>query len=488
MNTWLTPDDNPTKITFEKITVIGDIMLDRYWFGDAKRISPEAPVPVVNINQQEDRLGGAANVALNLRSLDIPTTLVGIIGTDNEAKILHQLCVASGIQSSLTADASRPTISKLRIIGRHQHILRCDFEAIKNSDIEILTELRQNSFKAIDAANVLLLSDYGKGTLCDIATLIAYAKSQNKPILVDPKGHSFEKYRGATIITPNRSEFEAVVGICETEAQLLERGESLRQHLELDAILITRSEQGMTLIEANQSPITFQAQARDVFDVTGAGDTVVAILAAGIAKGLSLANAAHIANVGASIVVGKLGASSVTEQELMNALAFESDSAQLHQRAHHLVLSKEMLKAAMTQARLKGETIVMTNGCFDLLHRGHVTYLEQARRLGNRLVVALNSDASVTRLKGAPRPIMDELSRSAVLASLSSVDWVVIFESDTPQELIEYLLPDVLVKGGDYSIDEIAGAEAVIKNGGQVQIIDLIEGYSTSNAVNKIKM
>ncbi len=240
------------------------------------------------------------------------------------------------------------------------------------------------------------------------------------------------------------------------------------------------------LIEENQIPITFQAQARDVFDVTGAGDTVVALLAAGIASGLSLAEAAHIANVGASIVVGKLGASSVTKQELIHAL--EADVAQQHQRAHHLVLSKEALKAAMTQARLKGETVVMTNGFFDLLHRGHVTYLEQARRLGNRLVVALNSDASVTRLKGAPRPIMDELSRSAVLASLSSVDWVVIFESDTPQTLIEYLLPDVLVKGGDYSIDTIAGAEAVIKNGGQVQIIDLVDGYSTSKAVNKIKM
>ncbi len=486
MNTWLTQDDNLTKDTVGNIAVIGDIMLDRYWFGDAKRISPEAPVPVVNINQQEDRLGGAANVALNLRSLDIQTTLVGIIGADNEAKVLHQLCAERGIQSHLTEDASRPTISKLRIIGRHQHILRCDFESVKISEIKILNALRQNSFKAIDAANVLLLSDYGKGTLCEIETLIAYATSKNKPVLVDPKGHSFEKYRGATIITPNRSEFEAVVGICETEEQLLKRGEYLRQHLELNAILITRSEQGMTLIEENQIPITFQAQARDVFDVTGAGDTVVALLAAGIASGLSLAEAAHIANVGASIVVGKLGASSVTKQELIHAL--EADVAQQHQRAHHLVLSKEALKAAMTQARLKGETVVMTNGCFDLLHRGHVTYLEQARRLGNRLVVALNSDASVTRLKGAPRPIMDELSRSAVLASLSSVDWVVIFESDTPQTLIEYLLPDVLVKGGDYSIDTIAGAEAVIKNGGQVQIIDLVDGYSTSKAVNKIKM
>jgi D-beta-D-heptose 7-phosphate kinase/D-beta-D-heptose 1-phosphate adenosyltransferase len=243
----------------------------------------------------------------------------------------------------------------------------------------------------------------------------------------------------------------------------------------------------MTLIEKDKSPVTFQAKARDVFDVTGAGDTVVAVLAACIANGLSLADAVNIANIGASIVVGKLGASTVSRQELLAVLAQASDSKTLHERAHHLIVSKESLKSAMREAKQNGETVVMTNGCFDLLHKGHVTYLEQARKLGQRLIVALNSDASITRLKGDSRPIMDESSRATVLASLSSVDWVVIFEEDTPQSLIEYLLPDVLVKGGDYEISTIAGADAVIQNGGSVEIIDLVAGYSTSNAVNKIK-
>lgn len=471
------PLDNPTQKALS-IAVIGDVMLDSYWLGNTERISPESPVPVVTVKKIEKKLGGAANVALNISALDEKVSLTGLIGCDDAGTELQILCKNAHIENRLIIEKSYVTINKLRVISRHQHVVRCDFEDKQplNTQQSQLAACK----KSIDNAEIILFSDYGKGFLEEISELISYARVKNKIIMIDPKGTDFTKYKGSTLLTPNLSEFEAIVGPCKTEAILYEKAENLRNELALDALLITRSEKGMTLFQKDQSPMTLAAQARDVFDVTGAGDTVIALVATFLAKGHSLLEACRIANIGASIVVGKMGASTVTLDELHRAMKESS-------RAHHQILTKKELIEEIRIAHEKQEKIVMTNGCFDLLHKGHVLYLEAARRLGDRLIVALNSDASVKRLKGEDRPIMNESSRALVLASLSSVDWVVIFDDDTPEALIETLLPDVLVKGGDYTIEEIKGAPAVLKNGGEVKLIDFIEGYSTTKAIEKIR-
>ncbi|MBS7816923.1 bifunctional D-glycero-beta-D-manno-heptose-7-phosphate kinase/D-glycero-beta-D-manno-heptose 1-phosphate adenylyltransferase HldE [Wohlfahrtiimonas chitiniclastica] len=461
------------------ITVIGDLMLDRYWFGAAKRISPEAPIPVINIQETEDRLGGAANVALNLRSLDQSVVLAGAIGNDADGERFMALCNAHHIPTECWTNHALPTITKLRIISRQQHMLRCDFEeaGITHQTDEVY---HARLLKWIEQSAIVILSDYQKGFLSDPATYIAHAKAHNIPVIIDPKGLDFTKYRGATLLTPNRSEFEAVVGICPTEEVFIAKAEALRAELDLTALLITRSEEGMTLIQADEAPFTIPAKAQDVYDVTGAGDTVIATLAAMLAKGKPLTEAAVIANIAASIVVGKLGASQVTVDELNAAITSR-------ERAHHLVLTLDELQVELKAARANNETIVMTNGCFDILHKGHVTYLNEARQLGDRLIVALNSDRSIKALKGDNRPIMDQESRATVLASLSAVDWVIIFDEETPENLINALLPDVLVKGSDYTVDQIAGANAVLNNGGRVELLSFVDGYSTTKAIEKIK-
>ena len=462
-----------------KIAVFGDIMIDSYWIGSTNRISPESPVPVVNINHTENRLGGAANVALNISKMNCPVTLSGLVGVDHNAEELKNLCQKNAIQTDFVAENGFATIMKLRVISRQQHIVRCDFEEAPELTPALTQKITDSLHKIIDQNDLIVLSDYNKGFLSDPQSLIQYARSQGKFVMIDPKGDDFTKYRGASLITPNTSEFEGVVGKCKDEATLFAKAEALREELELEALLVTRSEKGMTLFEKGKAPVTFSAKAQDVFDVTGAGDTVIAMLATQIAKGTSLPQACKIANVAASIVVGKMGASYVTQEELDFALG-QSD------RPHNLVLSKEALLHEVKRAKMNNETVVMTNGCFDLLHRGHVKYLEEASKLGHHLIVALNSDSSVKRLKGESRPVMDEVSRATVLASLSSVAWVTLFEEDTPEELIKAVLPDVLVKGSDYSVEQIAGAEAVINNGGKVELIDFVDGYSTSKAIEKI--
>lgn len=462
-----------------KVAVFGDIMIDSYWIGSTNRISPESPVPVVNINHTENRLGGAANVALNISKMECPITLAGLVGIDAHAKELESLCQTNNIETDFVEEKGFSTIMKLRVISRQQHIVRCDFEEAPNLTPALIAKITDSLKATIDENDIIVLSDYNKGFLSDPQALIQYARSNNKTVIIDPKGDDFSKYRGASLITPNTSEFELVVGHCKTEEILFAKAEALRAELELDALLITRSEKGMTLFEKDKAPVTFSAKAQDVFDVTGAGDTVIAMIATQLAKGTPLPQACKIANVAASIVVGKMGASYVTQDELDYALG-QSD------RPHNLVLSKEALLHEVKRAKMNNETVVMTNGCFDILHRGHVKYLEEASKLGHHLIVALNSDASVKRLKGETRPIMDETSRATVLASLSSVAWVTLFDEDTPESLINAVLPDVLVKGSDYTVDQIAGADAVINNGGRVELIDFIDGYSTSKAIEKI--
>lgn len=462
-----------------RVLVLGDIMLDRYWEGGTSRISPEAPVPVVKVEQINDRPGGAGNVALNIAALGAAARLSGYTGDDEMADSLQDMLVGAGVECSFTRIAEHPTITKLRVISRHQQLIRLDFEEadLSNSGrplVELLPEQLQH-------CGALVLSDYAKGALADPAPLIAAARAAKVPVLVDPKGTDFSRYRGATLMTPNLHEFEAVVGHCPTEIELVARGEALMRELELAALLVTRGEHGMTLLRPGEEELHLPARAREVFDVTGAGDTVIAVLASAVAAGADLPQAVGLANMAASIVVGKLGTAAVSAPELRRAV-------QQEQGSERGVMSVEQLQIAIADARSQGERVVFTNGCFDIIHAGHVTYLEQAKQLGDRLIVAVNSDASVRRLKGKGRPINPQDRRMAVLAGLGAVDWVLCFDDDTPIPLLESLQPDILVKGGDYaSKEDIVGWEVVEGYGGEVQLLGVVDSVSTTAIVNKIQ-
>lgn len=459
------------------VLVVGDVMLDRYWHGPTQRISPEAPVPVVKVDQIEDRPGGAGNVALNIAALGAPAWLVGVTGADEAAEILQRRLNAAGVFCAFQAHPEQPTITKLRVLSRHQQLLRVDFEEPFATDGQAVLESVEH---LLDKVKVVVLSDYGKGALVNHQALIQAARARNLPVLADPKGKDFSIYRGATLITPNLSEFEAVVGVCATEQELVDKGLALIEELDLDALLVTRSEQGMTLLRRGEVELHLPARAREVFDVTGAGDTVISTVATALAAGEPLANAVALANLAAGIVIGKLGTAAISAPELRRAV-------QLEQGAGLGVLSIDQLLVAVEDARAHGERIVFTNGCFDIIHAGHVGYLEDARKQGDRLIVAINDDASVTRLKGPGRPINTVERRMAVLAGLGAVDWVVSFVEDTPEELLRQLRPDVLVKGGDYGIDQVVGAPIVQAYGGDVKVLRFVDSCSTTAIVQKIQ-
>lgn len=461
-----------------QVLVVGDLMLDRYWQGPTSRISPEAPVPVVKVEQHEDRPGGAANVALNVTALGAGVSLVGLVGKDEAGKALEKQLQSARVHCAFSVTESEPTITKLRVISRHQQLIRLDFEEPFSHDYS--DAIAEATSPLLSNVNVLVLSDYGKGTLSDCQQLIAEAKAQNVSVLVDPKGSDFARYRGATLLTPNLSEFETIVGHCKTEDELVSRGQSLAKELDLDALLVTRSEQGMTLIRADREELHFPARAREVFDVTGAGDTVISTLAAALAAGEDLPNAVALSNIAASIVVGKLGTAAISAPELRREVSKE-------QGAEKGVMSEEQLLIALADARSAGETIVFTNGCFDILHAGHVGYLEQARAQGDRLVLAINSDESVSRLKGPGRPINPVERRMTVLSGLEAVDWVLYFDEDTPERLLEKVRPDILVKGGDYGIDGVVGGEFVNSYGGEVRVLSFLDNCSTTAIVEKIQ-
>jgi D-beta-D-heptose 7-phosphate kinase/D-beta-D-heptose 1-phosphate adenosyltransferase len=460
-----------------RVLVVGDLMLDRYWQGAAARISPEAPVPVVHVKETEERPGGGANVALNMSSLGVKVSLCGLVGDDEAGSALEGHLQRAGVVCRLQRDASIPTITKLRVISQHQQLLRLDFEQpMWHAN---LSELEGHCRQLLDKADLMILSDYAKGTLQKPQTLIQMARLRGVPVLVDPKGSAFERYRGATLLTPNLKEFETVVGPCNSDSELRERGMALRERLNLKALLITLSERGMLLIRQDEPVLHLPTRAREVYDVTGAGDTVIGVLGAAIAAGLRLPEAAGLANLAAGLMVAKLGAGSVTPAELKGALRREGD--------FHTILDRNGLCTAVEEAHALGERIVMTNGCFDILHEGHVRYLQQARQLGDRLVVAVNDDDSVRRLKGEGRPINSVEQRMAVLAGLASVDWVVPFSEDTPEALICAVKPDLLVKGGDYRPEEIAGHDCVVNSGGEVKVLDFVPGRSTSRIVEAIR-
>ena len=460
------------------VLVIGDVMLDRYWHGATSRISPEAPVPVVHVRQGEERPGGAGNVALNIAALQAHSTVIAITGDDEAADLLTHSLEGAGVNCRFLRLAGVPTITKLRVISRHQQLIRLDFEDGFESfdNAALLAHYRA----ALPDCGAVVISDYGKGTLKPLRELIDTARAAGKPVLVDPKRTDFAPYAGASLITPNLNEFEAVVGPCRSEAELIDKGLELIHRHDLGALLVTRGEQGMTLLRTDHPELHLPAQAREVFDVTGAGDTVIAVLAAALAAGEELPAATALANIAAGIVVAKLGTATASVPEIRRALS-------VRREAGYGVLSEEQLMIAVEEARAQGERVVMTNGCFDILHAGHVGYLAEARKLGDRLIIAVNDDDSVRRLKGEGRPINPVDRRMTVLAALESVDWVVPFSEDTPERVICAVKPDVLVKGGDYKPEQIAGHQCVQAAGGEVKVLGFEDGVSTSRIIDAIR-
>ncbi|WP_294949191.1 bifunctional D-glycero-beta-D-manno-heptose-7-phosphate kinase/D-glycero-beta-D-manno-heptose 1-phosphate adenylyltransferase HldE [Sulfurivirga sp.] len=467
-----------SRFSTARVLVVGDVMLDRYWQGRAGRISPEAPVPVVNVTDEQARAGGAANVATNIAALGGQVTLMGVIGHDREGEALERLVRQQGVESTWV-HADSGTISKLRVLSHHQQLIRMDFE--QPAPPEAAEALAAQVAEQVADHDLLVLSDYAKGALGQVEGMIEAARRAGVPVFVDPKGRDFGRYRGATLIKPNQKEFELVAGVCRDEAEIEARGQTLIDQLSLSALLVTRSEHGMLLLEKGQPSYPLRAQTQEVFDVTGAGDTVMAVLATAHAAGHDLRQAAWLANEAASLVVRKVGTSVVTAAELSEHLR--------RKQAHlgYVAPDVDTLREAVRAAQARGERVVMTNGCFDILHAGHVRYLQEAAQLGDRLIVAVNSDDSVRRLKGDSRPVVPLQARMEVLAALGCVDWVIPFDEDTPARLICALKPDVLVKGGDYRPEEIAGADCVQAEGGEVRVLSFWDGFSTTDIVNRIR-
>ena len=470
---------NPTRVL-----VVGDVMCDTYLSGHVSRISPEAPVPVFESTEKRHVLGGAANVAANLRALGCDVRLAGVVGDDVAGRYVREQLRAQGIADDpLMQDAGRPTTEKTRLIARHQQLVRLDHESRLPLPAQLNTRILAGVQSILAEVDGLICSDYNKGVCTPdlLVPLFAKAKAANVPIFVDPKARDFARYRGATVLTPNLAEVRHATGEpVEDETSLTAAAESLLRQSAAQALLVTRGAAGMSLFHPVEGPQHLPAHTRDVYDVTGAGDTVIAAFAAAAIAGLSYAEAARLANVAAGIVVGKAGTAVVSREEL-----------EAHWQARIAPWQSKLrtcdeLSRALQQHRRRGERVVFTNGCFDLLHGGHVHYLQQARALGDCLVVALNDDASVRLLKGDGRPLRPQDERARVLAALACVDYVVLFGEPTPLALIKSLKPDVLVKGGDYTLETVVGRKEVEASGGTVHLIPYIEGVSTTELINKL--
>ena len=480
-----------------RVLVVGDVMVDRFIYGSVERISPEAPVPVMTISRTAAMPGGAANVARNVASLGAQVTLLGIVGRDAAAEELRaQIAALPTIRPELIVDASRPTTLKTRHVADRQQILRTDVENRAALDAPIAAALLERFQAALADTDVVVLSDYAKGVLSGevTAAAIAAARSAGRPVLVDPKSRAFAKYRGAAVLTPNRHELQAACGHeCDSDESVVAGARAVLAEGICDTLVVTRGADGMSIIPAHGNPQHMRTTAREVFDVSGAGDTAVAVMALGLARGAALPEAVRLANIAAAIVVGKRGTATVTSGEIIAHLeqlglaSFEGEAASAadgEQSPKHFTL--ETVGVLVARWRERGLKIAFTNGCFDLLHPGHVRLLEQARASADRLVVGLNSDLSVRRLKGPDRPVQSEAARATVLASLKSVDAVVIFPQDTPLELIGALEPDVLIKGADYSVETVVGADLVMQRGGKVLLVDLVPAQSTSSTIERM--
>jgi D-beta-D-heptose 7-phosphate kinase/D-beta-D-heptose 1-phosphate adenosyltransferase len=469
------------------VLVIGDLMLDRYVWGQTDRVSPEAPVPVVDVQSESLGLGGAGNVIANLVAFGASVSICTVIGTEGRGDDLIRLLDRPGVdRSGLVVEQGRRITEKCRLMAGHQQVVRFDAETREPPAAPSSRELMAAITRSLERpTGAVIVSDYGKGVCTEamVQGVIERAGALGVPVFCDPKGTDYAKYRGATAVTPNRREAaEATHRRIGDDAALAAAGQVLRTTLGSPYCLITLSEDGMALFDA-EGMTKIPTLAREVFDVTGAGDTVIAGIGFAVAAGLGMHEACRFANVAAGIVVGKLGSASVTFEEMTRHVLGSASSDRRRGKLVELGELGERLRAH----RCLGERIVFTNGCFDLLHRGHVQYLEAAAELGDVLVVGLNSDASVGRLKGAGRPIHGGEDRAFVLAGLRSVDYVVIFEEDTPLALIQAVEPDVLVKGGDYQPDTIVGAASVTARGGRVLTIPLVAGRSTSGAIQRIR-
>ncbi|MBX6376266.1 MAG: D-glycero-beta-D-manno-heptose-7-phosphate kinase [Acetobacteraceae bacterium] len=466
------------------VLVVGDAMLDRYVYGTVSRVSPEAPVPVLTVEREVAMPGGAGNVVRNLTALGGAVAFVSVVGDDQAGSDLTGLIGGQpGVEPWLLVQGGRATTTKTRFLAVGQHLLRADHEIVSPVHPRLAERLVRIASDAIAATAVMVLSDYGKGVLAGDTPqqLIAAARAAGRKVVVDPKGRDYSRYAGADLITPNRAELREATGMpVDTEPGIVAAAQALRTAHGFGAVLVTRSEDGMTLIDETGEVRHFPAEAAEVHDVSGAGDTVVAVVSAGIAAGLPLPVAARLANIAAGIVVGKVGTAVAREEEILEALSAERG-------ALRKVVSRAAAAEQVERWRRRGWRIGFTNGCFDLLHPGHVFLLEQARSWCDRLVVGLNSDASVKRLKGPARPIQGEAARAAVLASLASVDLVTVFDEDTPVELIRLLRPEVLVKGADYALDQVVGGDLVQEYGGQVKLAELLPGQSTTATVARIK-
>lgn len=461
------------------VLVVGDLMLDAYLWGNVSRVSPEAPVPVVRLSRRSETPGGAGNVARNLAALGLDVVVAGLVGDDDPGRRLRRLLEDASVEGrTVVASDGRPTITKSRVIGGHQQMLRIDEEVpgpVPEADQDRLLEAIEASFPSQPAA--VVLSDYDKGAMTPrvCRALTAEARRRGVPVLVDPKGRDFRKYARATALTPNRHEFERATGVGDRdEPPFREAAQRLRDGLELDFLAVTRGELGVSVFDEGGDR-DIPAVAREVFDVSGAGDTLVATLAAGLAAGLDRDDAVRLANVAAGVVVGKVGTALVRRDELLTAMLADPLAAQSDK-----VCGLDALLRRIMEWRARGEKVVFTNGCFDLLHLGHISLLARARGEGDRLVVGLNSDRSVRALKGEGRPVVGETDRAHVLAGLGCVDAVVVFEEETPRRLVETLRPDVLVKGADYSDKAIVGADLVRSWGGTVVLVPLVDGRSTT--------
>ncbi|MBT3305833.1 MAG: D-glycero-beta-D-manno-heptose-7-phosphate kinase [Alphaproteobacteria bacterium] len=467
-----------------RVLVVGDVMLDHFHYGAVERISPEAPIPVLRVEREEAMLGGAGNVVRNLRSLSAEARFVTITGKDPAGRDIARLVKKESVRDAPLIDDARRTSTKTRYIAGVQQVLRADRETTTPLDAKVEAKLIRAVSSAMRTCQVVVLSDYGKGALSagTVKKIIRLAGKAKKAVIVDPKGSDFSRYRGADLITPNRRELaEATAMDIRADNDVVRAAKRLIKQNKFGAVLTTRSADGMTIVTSDGAVSHLAAETQEVFDVSGAGDTVVAAVAAALGAGVDLDQAARLANVAAGIVVGKVGTSAVLAPDLIAALHHQDLSS-----AEAKVFSHAQTCERIDLWRRAGHSVGFTNGCFDLLHPGHVSLLKQARRACGRLIVGLNSDASVRGLKGDGRPVQNEAARATVLASLASVDAVVIFDERTPLKLITALKPDVLVKGADYNIDTVVGADMVKKYGGKVKLAKLEPGHSTSATIARM--
>jgi len=460
-----------------RVIVIGDVILDKYYIGSVKRISPEAPVPVVNVKTEKETLGGAGNLCNNIYYLGGKSFLFSVIGKDRNGEAIKEHIKRLDIDNYLIEE-NVPTITKIRVIGEHQHIVRIDIEEIKNISDETEKKIINKLNSILKSSDIITISDYGKGVCTPSLTkkIIEIASKKDVPVVIDPKGYDWEKYRGAYLITPNLKETSDVLGyeVENTDEEVQKAGIEIMNKYNIQKLVITRSEKGMTFFDGIREIYHIPTEAKEVFDVSGAGDTVVAVISLGLANQIPLIDNVMLANKAAGVVVGKIGTAPITLTELENA--FYSEKKKIFHKAKEIIPKIEILKR-------EEKRIVFTNGCFDIIHRGHITYLQKAKALGDVLIVGLNSDESVRKLKGEDRPINNQEDRALMLSSLEFIDYVVIFDEETPYKLIKEIKPDILVKGGDYKIEDIIGREFAK----ETVVFPFVEGYSTTSIISRIK-